>query len=212
MCLSNENLRFKKLNVSIVMDECKCFMRNILNMIPLGRVSQYCTRLRDLVDLYHTRRIFIFLLILFLMAATSHDFWLENLSPRMWKALHMMVYVAYALIVLHVALGVLQQEGVPSGAGLLGLGMVSVIGLHVLAGMKEKTKESPTKGESKAGFLPVCKIDEIEADRAKVVILKEENIAIFKYDGKLSAINNVCKHQNGPLGEGKNSRYHFCFP
>lgn len=146
---------------------------------------------------------FFALLILFLMAATSHDFWLENLSPRIWKALHMMVYVAYALIVLHVALGVLQQEGVPLGAGLLGLGMVSVIGLHVLAGMKEKTKESPTKGESKDGFLPVCKIDEIEEDRAKVVILKEENIAIFKYDGKLSAVNNVCKHQNGPLGEGK---------
>ena len=33
--------------------------------------------------------------------------------------------------------------------------------------------------------------------------LEGENIAVFKYDGKLSAIHNVCKHQNGPLGEGK---------
>lgn len=146
---------------------------------------------------------FFALLILFLMAATSHDFWLENLSPRFWKALHMMVYVAYALIVLHVALGVLQQEGVPWGAGLMGLGMLSVIGLHVLAGVKEKTGESPTVGDAQGDFLPVCRLDEIEEDRAKVVILKTENIAIFKYDGKLSAINNVCKHQNGPLGEGK---------
>ena len=30
-----------------------------------------------------------------------------------------------------------------------------------------------------------------------------ESIAIFKYSGKLSAVSNVCKHQNGPLGEGK---------
>ena len=28
-------------------------------------------------------------------------------------------------------------------------------------------------------------------------------MAIFKYDGKLSAVNNVCRHQGGPLGEGK---------
>jgi len=45
--------------------------------------------------------------ILFLMAATSHDFWLANLTPPVWKALHMLVYAAYGLVVLHVALGAL---------------------------------------------------------------------------------------------------------
>ena len=55
------------------------------------------------------------LLILFLMAATSHDFWLANLSPRVWKTLHMGVYFAYALIVLHVALGRAPRRGA-SGA------------------------------------------------------------------------------------------------
>ncbi|HMV49749.1 MAG TPA: ferric reductase-like transmembrane domain-containing protein, partial [Blastocatellia bacterium] len=34
------------------------------------------------------------LLILFLMAATSHDFWLANLTAPVWKRLHMLVYVA----------------------------------------------------------------------------------------------------------------------
>ena len=48
---------------------------------------------------------FFSFLILFMMAATSHDFWLKNLSPRVWKALHMSVYVAYGMIILHVALG-----------------------------------------------------------------------------------------------------------
>ena len=42
------------------------------------------------------------------MAATSHDFWLHNLSPYVWKSLHMGVYVAYGLLVLHVLLGVVQ--------------------------------------------------------------------------------------------------------
>ena len=50
------------------------------------------------------------LVILFLMAATSHDFWLHNLTAPVWKALHMCVYVAYAFIVLHVMFGVLQGE------------------------------------------------------------------------------------------------------
>ena len=33
------------------------------------------------------------LLVLFLMAATSHDFWLAFLGPPAWKALHMLLYV-----------------------------------------------------------------------------------------------------------------------
>ena len=32
---------------------------------------------------------FFALMILFAMAATSHDFWLKNLSPSIWKTLHM---------------------------------------------------------------------------------------------------------------------------
>jgi sulfoxide reductase heme-binding subunit YedZ len=48
---------------------------------------------------------FLALMILFLMAATSHDFWLRNLTPPVWKTLHMLVYVAYALLVAHVTLG-----------------------------------------------------------------------------------------------------------
>ena len=30
-----------------------------------------------------------------------------------------------------------------------------------------------------------------------------ERVAVFRYDGKVSAISNVCQHQNGPLGEGR---------
>ena len=50
------------------------------------------------------------LLILFVMAATSHDFWLHNLSAPVWKRIHMLVYLAYALLVAHVVLGALQSD------------------------------------------------------------------------------------------------------
>jgi nitrite reductase/ring-hydroxylating ferredoxin subunit len=52
-------------------------------------------------------------------------------------------------------------------------------------------------------FLAVCSVDEIPEKRARIVCLSGERVAVFKYDGKISAVSNVCQHQNGPLGEGK---------
>jgi nitrite reductase/ring-hydroxylating ferredoxin subunit len=51
--------------------------------------------------------------------------------------------------------------------------------------------------------MDICHVDEIADKRARVVSLSGERIAIFKYDGKVSAVSNVCQHQNGPLGEGR---------
>lgn len=36
------------------------------------------------------------LLILTILAVTSHDFWLHFLKPTLWKVLHMGIYLAYA--------------------------------------------------------------------------------------------------------------------
>src|ERR1043166_2489514 len=84
---------------------------------------------------------FFALVILFLMAATSHDFWLANLSAPVWKSLHMLVYVAYALLVLHVTFGVLQGEGSPVYVAATALGLVTVLGLHVTAARRELTAD-----------------------------------------------------------------------
>ncbi len=143
------------------------------------------------------------LVILFLMAATSHDFWLANLSAPVWKSLHMLVYVAYALIVMHVALGVLQAETNPLLAGLLGAGVVWVLGLHVVTGFKGAALDAEVGDAGAVGFVDVCAVDDILENRGKVVTVGGERVAVFRYDGKVSAMSNVCQHQNGPLGEGK---------
>src|SRR5882724_448114 len=80
---------------------------------------------------------FFALVILFLMAATSHDFWLASLSAPVWKALHMLVYAAYALLVLHVTFGALQGETSPVYVGVMALGLATVLGLHITAARKE---------------------------------------------------------------------------
>lgn len=145
---------------------------------------------------------FFALLILFVMASTSHDFFLGNLSAKVWKRLHMMVYLAYALSIAHVFLGAFQQETSPFTIGIMAIGFVIVASLHLITAFKER-KIDNTKTEEKEGWLEVCNISEIEEDRAKIFTIANERVAIFKYEGKLSAIHNVCKHQGGPLGEGK---------
>jgi nitrite reductase/ring-hydroxylating ferredoxin subunit/DMSO/TMAO reductase YedYZ heme-binding membrane subunit len=143
------------------------------------------------------------LIILFLMAATSHDFWLRNLTPPLWKRLHMLVYVAYALLIAHVTLGALQSERSPILAVLLALGFVTVISLHLAAALKEKRIDQMNLQAAQDGFVNVCAVDGIPESCATVVSVGGERIAVFRYDGKISALSNVCRHQNGPLGEGK---------
>ncbi|MDH3651202.1 MAG: ferric reductase-like transmembrane domain-containing protein [Saprospiraceae bacterium] len=147
---------------------------------------------------------FLALMILLLMAATSHDFWLKNLTPRIWKTLHMLVYLAYALIITHVALGTLQYEESPLYWILLTGGFLLIAGLHLYSGFLDNQKLRSNEDRlQKNGFVKVGRANEIEENRAKIFFIRGENIAIFKYNGNLSAVNNVCRHQLGPLGEGK---------
>ena len=143
------------------------------------------------------------LFILFLMAATSHDFWLANLTPPVWKSLHMLVYLAYGLIVLHVALGALQVEKNPILSSLLILGLLWVVVIHLLAALRETPRDREAGRSAAAdGYVEVAHAEDIPEDRAKIVSLGGERVAIFRYGGKISALSNVCAHQNGPLGEG----------
>jgi DMSO/TMAO reductase YedYZ heme-binding membrane subunit len=81
------------------------------------------------------------LVILFLMAATSHDFWLKNLSPSIWKSLHMLVYPAYVLLVWHVLLGVLRSEQGWLSVIVTALGVTIVTSLHLICGFREWSRD-----------------------------------------------------------------------
>jgi len=146
---------------------------------------------------------FFALIILFLMAATSHDFWLRNLSAPTWKRLHMLVYLAYALLVAHITLGALQSETSPVLAIALIAGVATVISLHLAAAFREKRLDRAKLKAVGEGFVEVCKFDRISEKCATVVSISGERVAVFRYDGMVSAISNVCQHQNGPLGEGR---------
>ncbi len=146
---------------------------------------------------------FFALIIFFLMAITSHDFWLHNLSPKVWKTLHMFVYPAYFLVIMHVLLGVIQYEKNPVFVILVFAGAATLITLHLLAAFKERKVDNREFRLQQEGLVYVCEVHDIENGRAKIFCIDKERVAVYRHGDKLYAIHNVCKHQGGPLGEGK---------
>lgn len=159
------------------------------------------------------------LLILFLMAATSHDFWLKNLGAAAWKRLHMLVYVAYGLVVMHVALGILQTQRSPLLAALVFAGFLTVAGLHLLSGWRENRHDRaatrrrcthaqhagrPAIQSEAQTWVDVGSVDDLrDGGGSTVTVGNGERIALFRHNNCISATTNVCAHQGGPLGEGR---------
>jgi len=137
--------------------------------------------------------------ILFLLAATSHDFWLAFLTPRIWKALHMLLYVAYGVLVMHVALGVMQEDQRIHIPLLLGGSFALVTALHIAAAWRERDAAHASRGD----WIVVGSPDSIPDKRARIVVAPDgERIAVFRDGDQIGALTNLCAHQNGPLGEG----------
>src|SRR3954469_17785474 len=160
------------------------------NVNPLVSLFISNPRYGSLADFPFQALGFFALVILFLMAATSHDFWLRNLSAPVWKRLHMMVYVAYVLLVAHVALGALQSETSPLLATVLGAGVATVVALHLAAAFRERKIDRKKLQAAADGFVEVTSVDRIQEKRAAIVSLSGERVAIFKYDGLVSAVSN----------------------
>jgi nitrite reductase/ring-hydroxylating ferredoxin subunit len=143
------------------------------------------------------------LAIFFVMAATSHDFWLSNLGPSFWKLLHMGVYAAYGLVLAHVFYGALQSERNPFYPVVLGAGFVALVMLHLAAYRKEARLDRQKSAAQEAGLVRVAKSAELREGRGHIVMLAGERIALFLKQGRVYALSNVCRHQGGPLGEGR---------
>jgi len=137
------------------------------------------------------------LIVLGILAATSHDFWLSFLSAPVWKALHLMIYPAYASVVAHVSLGYLQDGRDLTFTIIACGGALAVAGLNLAA----RRKPDPAAA---GDWRPVTPWHRIPDKRAVIVRLDgDERAAVFRNGSMLSAVSNACAHQNGPLGEGR---------
>ena len=142
------------------------------------------------------------LLILFLMASTSHDFWVKFLTPRIWKGLHMALYLAYGLVVIHVSLGIMQYERTLLIPFMLVCGFGTVTVLHLVAGWRGRAIDQGAAlgGE---GWISMGPPRSIPDKGARIVAAPGgERIAVFRDGNQIGALTNLCAHQNGPVGEG----------
>lgn len=144
------------------------------------------------------------LAILFVMAATSHDFWNALFGPGLWKSLHMAVYAGYGLIVAHVLLGAAAADKGLAYPLAVGGGAIVVAALHIAAGRKEIAFDRVLPDMDREGWIEVAPFEAIPDQRARIVApLEGERIAVFRDGARVFGISNRCRHQGGPLGEGR---------
>ncbi|MEX0643666.1 MAG: Rieske 2Fe-2S domain-containing protein [Parvularculaceae bacterium] len=142
--------------------------------------------------------------ILFMMAATSHDFWLNNLSAPVWKAIHMLAYLAYGLLVFHIAFGAMMTDKSAVYPALAIASFLLVAALHFIAGAREWGRDDGMKRVRGGQWIDVCAPDDIPDKRAVIAPLpKGDRVAVFRDGKNIYAVTNACRHQNGPLGEGR---------
>ena len=53
-----------------------------------------------------------------------------------------------------------------------------------------------------SSFFKVATVSEVPAGTGKAVRPKGVSVALFNVDGEFHAVDGVCPHQGGPLGEG----------
>ena len=53
-----------------------------------------------------------------------------------------------------------------------------------------------------AEYVTVAKVSDLAAGSGRVVEVNGKSVALFNVNGSFYAIDNTCRHQGGPLGEG----------
>ncbi|MEM1416254.1 MAG: Rieske 2Fe-2S domain-containing protein [Myxococcota bacterium] len=142
-----------------------------------------------------------------LMAVTSHDFWQKTLGGTAWKWLHMGVYGAYALLVVHVVAGAMLSERHPFVLAVVGGSIALVGGLHLVAARRSADPSEPSvrfvelEGQR---WVDAGRPEDIPDGAARPLCVPGmERIALVRWDGKVSALHGHCAHQRGPLYEGR---------
>lgn len=52
-------------------------------------------------------------------------------------------------------------------------------------------------------FVPVAAVGEVPPGEARVFEVEDRSIALCNVEGRFHAIDNLCTHDDGPLGDGK---------
>ncbi len=124
-----------------------------------------------------------------------------------WKQLHVLIYIAYFSIILHVSLGALIP--LPLWTKFLFWGSVAFnLGSHgyglVHFALEKKTMNPLGETISVEGitFMGLDRTENFEEGKGRRFYIDKKPIAVFKYKEKFITVSAVCPHQKGPLDKG----------
>jgi len=125
-----------------------------------------------------------------------------------WKQVHVLVYIAYAAMMVHVSTGVLAAR--PLGFKILFWGLFATVTLSHVAGwiMKIITDRHVRRAEEKVviegkTYYKLGHERSFHEGRGTLIRIGKVDLAIYKYQGKLFAMSNRCPHQGGPIYKGE---------
>ena len=161
---------------------------------------------------YHALIIGIFILIWILVAPYSIIKKIMKTYVFGWKQLHVLIYIAYFSLLLHVLLGALTTRGLILKL-VFWISILLVLGSHITGWIKkmyEDRKINKKMGlinqqftEDNKLFIGIAHVNEFEEGKGKRFYVKNNPIAVFKNEGNFIAISNICAHQKGPLYKGR---------
>ncbi len=119
-----------------------------------------------------------------------------------WKQLHVLIYIAYFSVMYHIWQAQLKLQGL--WLKILFFIIISFVILSHLYGWIKKFKEDKKITISTDNeFVQVDKIENFVEGKGRKFIVNNKEIAVFKYKDEFIAVSNVCRHQKGPIYQGK---------
>ncbi|MBI2671218.1 Rieske 2Fe-2S domain-containing protein [Candidatus Woesearchaeota archaeon] len=160
---------------------------------------------------YHLYAIAIFVVFWIMVAPYSIVKKIIKTNVFGWKQLHVLVYIAYFSLIVHVVLqGTLK--GIFLNAVFYGL-IAFVVGSHAVGWLKKinednninkKIKSINKKiNEDEKTFIGVAYENEFQESIGKKFYINNKPIAVFKHQGNFIAMSDICAHQKGPLHKGR---------
>lgn len=129
-----------------------------------------------------------------------------------WKQLHILMYIAYLSLLLHVYEAQIKYQQPWLKIVFFGSAII-VIGSH-LAGWIKKTSENKkinnkikqinkTIKEKDKEFIGVAKESDFIEGVGQKFYVDRKPVAVFRHEDKFIAFSNICAHQKGPIYKGK---------
>ncbi len=161
---------------------------------------------------YHLIAIGVFVLVWIIISPYSIINKIMKTYVFGWKQLHVLIYVIYFSLILHILLGALTTQGVVVKS-IFYASIAFVLGSHVAGWIKRWLEDRKIYSRINAinqnftekgkEFIGVARVDELHEGKGKKVYIAKEPVAVFKSVDGFVALSNVCRHQKGPIYKGK---------